>query len=77
MHSAVDGMAQDCYETTDVKESLSLTRAVLQTVNILPHWMSAVLATVHASHVFAPYLTHKSNKRKTWAEPEPSAESHQ
>jgi len=77
MHSAVDLMAQDCYETTEVKENLSLTRAVLQTVNILPHWMSVALATVHASHVFAPCLTHKSNKRETWSEPEPSAESRQ
>jgi len=28
-------MAQDCYKTIEVKELRSLTRAVLQTVNIL------------------------------------------
>jgi len=37
MHSALEGMAQDCFKTIEVKEKLSLTRAVLQTVNILPH----------------------------------------
>jgi len=77
MHSALEGMAQDCFKTIEVKEKLSLTRAVLQTVNILPHWMSIAMATVQASLVFTPYLTLKSNKRETWAEPEPSPESRQ
>jgi len=70
-------MAQDCFKTIEVKENLSLTRAVLQTVNILSHWMSVALATLQASFVFTPYLTHKSNKRETWAEPEPSPERRQ
>ena len=65
-------MAQDCYKTIEVKEHLSLTRAVLQIVNIFSHWMSVALDTVQASLVFTPYLTHKSNNRETWAEPEPS-----
>jgi len=30
-------MAQDCYKTIEVKEDPSLTRMVLQTVNILLH----------------------------------------
>jgi len=30
-------MAQDCYKTIEVRENPSLTRAVLQTVNVLLH----------------------------------------
>ena len=52
-------MAQDCYKTLEVKEHPTLTREVLQTVNILFHWISSALATVQASLVFTPYLTHK------------------
>jgi len=38
MRLAVQGMAQeDCYKTIKVKEHLSLTHAVLQTVNVSPH----------------------------------------
>jgi len=56
-------------QTAEVKERPSLTRAVLQTVNILFHWISVALATVQAGLVFAPYRTHnilpiKSNKRR-------------
>jgi len=61
-------MAQDCYKTIEVKEDPSLTRMVLQTVNILLHWISAALTTVQASLVFPSYLPIKSNKRETWAE---------
>jgi len=39
--------------------------------------MSVAKATVQTSLVFTPYLTHKSNKRETWAEPEPSPEGRQ
>jgi len=60
MHWAVEGMAQDCDKTIEAKEHPNLTRAVLQTVNILLHWISvALLATVQASLVFSPYLAHK------------------
>jgi len=52
-------MAQNCYKTVEVKEHPTLTRAVLQTVNILLHWISSALAAVQASLVFTPYLTHK------------------
>ena len=59
LHWAVEGMAQDCYKTIEVKEYPTLTRAVLQTVNILLHWISSALATVQASLVFTRYLIHK------------------
>ena len=49
MHWAVERLAQDYCKTTEVKEHPSLTRAVLQTVNILLHWLSVDLATVQAS----------------------------
>jgi len=60
-------MGQDCYETTEIKKHPSLARAVLQTVNILLHWISVALATVQASLVFTPILTIKNGKRETWA----------
>jgi len=57
-------MAQGCYKTIEVKKHLSVTCAVLQTVNILLHWISAALATVQASLVFTPYLTHKKQQER-------------
>jgi len=57
-------MAQDCYKTAEVKGHPSLIRAVLQTVNILFHWISVALATVQASFVFTPYLTHKKQQER-------------
>jgi len=64
MHWAAEGMAQDCYKTTEVIEHPSLTRAVLQTVNILLHWIYAALAAVQASLVFTPYLTNKKQQER-------------
>jgi len=55
-------MALDCYKTIEVREHPSLTRALLQTVNVLLHWISAALATVQAGLVFTPYLTHKKQR---------------
>jgi len=55
-------MAQDCYKTVELTKHPSLTRAMLQTVNILLHWISAALATVQASLVFTPYLTHEKQQ---------------
>ena len=57
-------MGQDCYKTTEVKKDPSSTRARLQTVNILLHWISVALATVQASLVFTPYLTHKKRRER-------------
>jgi len=45
-------MPQDCCKTIEVKEHPSLTRAVLQAVNFLLHWIS----------VFTPHLTHKKQQ---------------
>jgi len=63
-HWAVEGKARDCYKTIEVKEHPSLTRAVLQTVNILFHWISAALATAQASLVFTPYRTHEKQQER-------------
>ena len=57
-------MAQDCYKTTEGKEYPRLTRAALQTVNILLNWIFTALATVQASLVFTPYLTHKKQQER-------------
>jgi len=59
-------MAQDKIATKqlEVKEHPSWTPAVLQTVNILLHWIYAALATVQASLVFTPYLTRKKQQER-------------
>jgi len=53
-------MAQDRYKTIEAKEHPR--RAVLQMVNVLLNCISAALATVQASLVFTPYLTHKKQQ---------------
>ena len=64
MRWAVEGMAKDCYKTIFSQRTSSLTRSALQTVNILLHWISASKATVQASLVFTPYLTHKKQQER-------------
>jgi len=57
-------MAQDYSKTIEVKENTSLTRAVLQTINIFLHLLSAALAIVQASLAFTPYLTHEKQQER-------------
>jgi len=51
-------MAEDYHKTIEVKEHPILTCAVLETADILLHWISAELPPAQVSLVFTTYLTH-------------------
>jgi len=57
-------MAVDCYKTIEVTEHPSLTRAVLQTVNVLLLWGYSAGYNLHWGYslVFTPYLTQKNQQ---------------